>query len=405
MSTSGICNACGTRVFEELQIQPGFRILCAGREVPFDIRTVLCRHCGLIATQPQPDTGLLAAFYAAQERDLFVEGEEPGRIPGAGSRRDQARWLEAGLGSLEGRRVLEVGCYEGYLLHLLGERGARGLGIEPSERAAALGRERWGVEIRTGLFEEQELAPEGFDLVALSHVLEHLADPRAALERAWTLLAPGGALFIEVPDVLQPRVESAVDFFTFDHLFNFSPATLAALLASCGFEVFAQKDDFPFPAFRMLARKVPARGLPVPAAPQTVETCRRVVRRYVAARHAFLERLRSRIDRELAAWQAAEARIAIYGAGYHTQCLLDATDLRKARLVALVDGNPAKWGREILGLPVVGPEELPTLRPDAVVISSYDFQEEMVERLRRLGLGHLPAITFYPEVKAFSNAG
>lgn len=33
------CNLCGARDSEELQVQQGFRILTAEREVPFDIRT------------------------------------------------------------------------------------------------------------------------------------------------------------------------------------------------------------------------------------------------------------------------------------------------------------------------------------------------------------------------------
>jgi hypothetical protein len=58
----------------------------------------------------------------------------------------------------------------------------------------------------------------------------------------------------------------------------------------------------------------------------------------------------------------------------------------------------------VLGLPVVSPRELPALAPDVVVISSYDFQAEMVESLRRVGLGEVPTLTFYSEAIAFSNA-
>jgi len=394
------CRLCGATAYEELQVQPGFRIQCEGREVPFDIRTVLCTECGVVATRPQPDGALLSAFYAGQERDAFIAGEEQ-RIPGEGSRRDQAAWIEAQVGSLEGCRVLEIGCYEGFLLHLLRERGARVQGVEPSVRAAWLGSEQWGVPIEVGLFEDQSLPDGGFDLIVLSHVLEHLTDPRDTLARCHRLLAPGGRLFVEVPNVLKPRIESAVNFFTFDHLFNFSPDVLGALYRACGFEPEALADEFPFPAFRLMGTRR-EEAAPLSPSASRVEEARGAVRDYASARARFVDLLRERIDEELPAWEAGGSRVAIYGAGYHTQCLLDATPLGRAHLVALVDGNPSKQGTEQYGLPVVSPEGLDALRPDAIVISSYDFQDEMIERLQRLGLGHLPTVTFYPRVSAFS---
>jgi len=399
------CRICRAETLDEVRLQRGFRILAFGREIPFDIRTQLCAHCGVAQTDPQPDAELLARFYESQERDAFVAGEGAARIPGEGSRRDQARHLERELGSLRNLRVLEIGCYDGFLLHLLAQRGARATGIEPSSRAAELARERHALDVRTGLFEDAELPREGFDLIVLSHVLEHMADPRGALERCRELAAPGGAIFIEVPNVLAPRVESAVDFFTFDHLFNFAPATLAPLLRACGFEPCAVDADFPFPAFRMLATASEPAAAALAAPNACAGSVREAIRCYASQRDAFVAHLRSRVDGAIAGWRTKRFRVAIYGAGYHTECLLDATALRTADVVALVDGNPAKQGTRVLGLPVVSPQELAALRPDAVVISSYDFQDEMVATLRAVGLGDVPTLTFYDRIQAFSQAG
>lgn len=403
MNKQASCQVCGNPGSERLQTQAGFRILRPSGELPFDIHTVLCDRCGLVYTDPQPAPGLLADFYAAQERDAFVEGDET-RIPGEGSRRSQATWIREAVGSLKGLRVLEIGCYDGYLLHLLEQQGAQGVGIEPSASAAALGQDRYGVTIHAGLFEEIELQDGEFDLIVLSHVLEHLAAPAPTLARCHELLKANGQLFIEVPNVLKPRVESAVNFFTFDHLFNFCPDTLGMLFRAQGFEPGQLADDFEFPAFRLMGRKRADKERSVPASPETVARCRDAVRSYVEARAGFVDHLRERIDKELAGWLENRRRIAIYGAGYHTECLLDATPLAKADLVALVDGNPSKQGREVFGLPVVSPRDLSELKPDVVVISSYDFQTEMIEALARVGLGELPVVAFYPEVQAFSTA-
>ena len=397
------CQVCGNLGQEIMQTQAGFRILRPGGEVPFDVITALCDQCGLVYTDPQPAPGLLADFYAAQERDAFVEGEAE-RIPGEGSRRNQASWLRDQLGSLRGKRVLEIGCYDGYLLFLLREQGAVVTGIEPSRSAAALGEQRFGVKIHAGLFEDITLPERGFDLIVLSHVLEHLAEPAKTLRRCRELLAEGGTLFVEVPNVRKPRVESAVNFFTFDHLFNFCPETLSMLFRAQGFAPQGLADDFDFPAFRLLGQKLEAAPVPVLEAPAVVERCRHAIAEYAQARATFVARLRNRVEEELDGWIENRSRIAIYGAGYHTECLLDATPLARADLIALVDGNPAKQGREVFGLPVISPRDLHEWKPDAVVISSYDFQDEMIESLEKVGLGAVPVVAFYPEVHAFSNA-
>ena len=42
--------------------------------------------------------------------------------------------------------------------------------------------------------------PESFDCVYSSHCLEHMHDPRASLANWWSLVKPGGHLFVIVPD-------------------------------------------------------------------------------------------------------------------------------------------------------------------------------------------------------------
>jgi SAM-dependent methyltransferase len=403
------CNACGGRDLELLQVQENVRIRAEGMEVPFDVRSVLCLTCGLVFTSPQPDPELLSRFYALQYRELFARPGGTGgapRIPGQGSRRDQAAWLAARLPDLRSARVLEVGCYDGFLLSLLSERGARCVGVEPCRAAAEFGRRRFGVDIRTGLLEEVALEAGSFDLAVLSHVVEHLPDPAAALSRCGALLRPGGRIFAEVPNVLAPRVEHVVDFFTFDHLFNFSPRTLTRLGARAGFEVLEVDADFPFPAFRWLARAAePRAGPPEPAGrdPVAVEECRRAARAYAALRRRFLARLRARLAPHLADWTTRGARIALYGAGAHTEHLLAETELGRARIVAVLDGDPAKQGSGCRGYPVLAPEELAGLGVEAVVISSYDFQAEMAEAVLKLCSPPPAVVTLYDRVDAFSS--
>jgi hypothetical protein len=86
-----------------------------------------------------------------------------------------------------------------------------------------------------------EIPDRSFDVILMSHVLEHTSDPVATLERARALLSPGGELIIVVPNA------RALGFGLFGrywgyldpprHLWQFSAANLEALAGRCGLRV------------------------------------------------------------------------------------------------------------------------------------------------------------------------
>ena len=79
----------------------------------------------------------------------------------------------------------------------------------------------------------REREPERrFDLISLSHVLEHLPDPVAYLARLrMTLLKPTGRIYVEVPNLL------AHTSFEPGHLYSFTALTLRRTVEAAGFGV------------------------------------------------------------------------------------------------------------------------------------------------------------------------
>jgi SAM-dependent methyltransferase len=136
-------------------------------------------------------------------------------------------------------RLLDVGCSTGYFLNAARLDFAT-LGIEPSEWAAAFARNQLHLEVLTGTLENLDLPREGFDVVVLNDVIEHLTDPRAALLRVKDLLRPGGLLYLVTPDIdsLSARLlRSRWWGLRPAHIYYFSPRTLRDLLHETGFEV------------------------------------------------------------------------------------------------------------------------------------------------------------------------
>lgn len=112
-------------------------------------------------------------------------------------------------GPVEELRVLDVGCGYGHTTLELAKRCRRVLGIEPSRplysHAAALTQEAGPMKLAMRNVAVENLDDvEGFDLVVLDNVFEHLPDQRLALEKIRTCMAPRGVLFMVVPNKLWP---------------------------------------------------------------------------------------------------------------------------------------------------------------------------------------------------------
>ncbi len=153
-----------------------------------------CRECSTVQQPSLPEGVELVDLYREMSDSDYL-AEERGR-------RLTSNWL---LDLVERRRapgrLLEIGCGHGLLLDEARRRGWEVRGLELSERSAKHGRDRYGLDIREEPFEALGNEEDGcWDAVLMIDVLEHLDDPRAAIERIRKLLAPGGALCVVTPD-------------------------------------------------------------------------------------------------------------------------------------------------------------------------------------------------------------
>jgi len=106
-----------------------------------------------------------------------------------------------------GRRVLDVGCGQGFTLGQLGPR-VDAWGIEVSAYAASrCATFAPRAHVVVGNIEEgvpAGVAPGSFDVVVCRYVLEHLKDPETAMRRCASLLRPGGFFLFSVPNMSSP---------------------------------------------------------------------------------------------------------------------------------------------------------------------------------------------------------
>jgi SAM-dependent methyltransferase len=159
--------------------------------------------------------------------------------------------------NVTGGRLLDVGCYDGAFLLAAQTLGFVAEGVEPDPRGASLARGR-GLRVTETPFEQAQFA-EPFQAVTFIHSLEHLPDPLAALAHARGLLAPGGALLIEVPnfDAWSRRLFGRRwRQYIADHFHFFEPATLSRCLDAAGFEVRAMTTAGKIASVRLLSDRI-----------------------------------------------------------------------------------------------------------------------------------------------------
>lgn len=218
-----------------------------------------CAECGFIHIEPIPSGESMEAIY----KDTYYEEEKPRFIE---RQTEDIEWwnviyddrldfMEKTLAS-DRRRILDIGCGPGFFLKRAAGRGWRGVGIEPSSKAAKHA-EGLGLDVRNAILERAGIEKERFDAIHMSEVLEHIPDPAGMIERTFNLLNDGGIICVIVPNDYNPLQAALrdkpgcepywispphhINYFTFD--------SMEGLLKKKGFDIIERTAMFPMEFF------------------------------------------------------------------------------------------------------------------------------------------------------------
>jgi SAM-dependent methyltransferase len=192
---------------------------------------VRCSACGHMQLERFPETAVLAEAYGDAASEDYLAEEAGQRATAAAALERIERYGPRG-------RLLDLGCWVGFLLAEARDRGWQTVGVEPSSFAAAYARDRLDLDVHHSDLFEAPLEPASFDVVVMGDVIEHLVDPGAALARVFELLRAEGLVYLTLPDagshlarVMGARWWSVIP----THVQYFTRASIVALLRGRGF--------------------------------------------------------------------------------------------------------------------------------------------------------------------------
>jgi SAM-dependent methyltransferase len=285
---------------------------------------------------------------------------------------------------LHGKDIVEVGCGGGFFLQLLCERGGnRGWGFDPAvaeRQVIACGEHT--VTLIPGFYDESQ-ADIPCDLLVSRSMFELIHDPIAFLQSMRRTLGnrTESRFYLDIPNSSYVFSRRALWNLFYEQCNYFVEATLVDAFRRAGFDVLRSGECLADGYY-----------LFVDAAPATTAVEKSCVAPAVPPIELLemASELESRCDqwnRRFQAWRADRKRVVAWGSGGRAINFLNLIE-GAAAIEHVVDINPARHGGFVSGSgqQIIAPNLLPSLHPDAIVITNGLYGQEIREHVAALGL-------------------
>jgi len=291
--------------------------------------------------------------------------------------------------SISGKNVVEIGCGDGqFLIELRKLARFSGWGFDPSMAKSTSPPSCEDVVFTPTTFQGSTSAIR-VDVVVLRHVLEHIADGKGFLSG---VLPPPDKetlqIYVEVPSWDWIIDNDQVMMFSNDHCSYYSEKSLRLMLSRCGFECQKVTVAFEDEYLQYFGQRSGLQSGESDAEQATPLETGAESSSLEAKTIAFVDRMQSTLQRFRSLFDEVEGRVVLWGAGGKGTVLLPTLGISHEQMPFVIDSNPNKHGTfiPVSGQEVVSPSQLPSIRPDYVLITNPSYRQEIVESLSALGV-------------------
>ena len=210
--------------------------------IGISVKNILCGKCGLIRSDKVFDTKSMAQFYGNEYNILYYGSAQPNEkfFQSQVERGNGFYELIRVIGLLDDiENVFEIGCNMGGNMFPFFLNKKTVSGCDYAKEYVEFGKAK-GLNLYAGEVDDIRTPDGSQDLVILSHVMEHFADPIGYICSITRKIKPGKYLLIEVPGVFadNPYPYYPIWHLQKAHVFNFFyKEYLDVFFSSFGYEI------------------------------------------------------------------------------------------------------------------------------------------------------------------------
>jgi len=353
-----------------------------------------CTACGFIFSNPRPEQQAYIRHYGELDEgsgQVFRDLQAAGDLTEGSTL--LAQYISEILKQRPNGRLVDIGCGVGSFVNALNTEHWTVEGVEPSTNAASAAR-RDGLSIHEGFLGSIALEPDGYDVVTILNVLEHIWDPNMALVEINRIAKDDALLVVAVPNTRYP-IAGLAEFFEIEHVSHFTAQTVRDFLHKHGWRDVHWETCFgEEKGLFILAAREPGiwTGLPNADINDERDRVRQSIAEYAASREQLISAIRNTLSERLEHWLQDGARVALYGAGSYAAQLVEALggDLT---FEVVFDGDPRKWGQSFLGKTIHKPEDIQGCGIDVFLVASGAFVSEISATIHRFASPDVEIVT------------
>ncbi len=220
---------CGASLKED-------EILAEKDRYGLEVRNVICKKCGLIRITPRMNQEGYNRFYDTEYRRLYSNSESATEDFFLEQYRHGLEIYNYVKDEMKGesKKVLEIGCGAGGILMAFLDNGCIVKGIDLGSEYVKSGKEKDNrLDLEVASAKDIIGRGEKYDVIILSHVLEHMLNLKEELENISMLMKEDGILYIEVPGVKFIHKAYRGDLLLYmqnAHVYSFSMNTLNQIM-------------------------------------------------------------------------------------------------------------------------------------------------------------------------------
>ena len=137
---------------------------------------------------------------------------------------------------LKNKDICEIGAFDGLLLSLFKKNNNNVFGYELNDDARVYAKKKYDIDLKENFLESKSK----YDIIILSHVIEHFREPKEILIKIKSMLKENGFIYIEVPNSPMPNECSynmIMRYLNTEHIVNFNMDNLIKFAGSADLKI------------------------------------------------------------------------------------------------------------------------------------------------------------------------